>query len=106
MTVRSIYRFPKCHTLTSSGLYLVSCDVLSDGSACGSNYVCVYLYVNGVILSASCSGERVSYGAAVALQLTANDYVWMAVNSGSPCLTLTEGISYNKLSGYLICAQI
>ena len=94
-------------TPTSSGLYLMSYDVLADGSTCGTSDVCVRLYVNGVILSNSCSEVYASGGAAVVLQLTANDSVWMAVNSGHSCLKLNDGGSFhNKFSGYLIYAQI
>ena len=92
-------------TPTISGLYLISYDVLADGS-CGVNDVCALLYVNGVSLSSSCSEVFASGGAAVVLQLTANDSVWMAVNSGHPCLTLDVYSFYNKFSGYLIYAQI
>ena len=92
-------------TPTSSGLYLISYDVLAHGS-CGTNYMCVYLYVNGAVLSSSCSEVYASGGAAVVLQLTANDSVWMAVNSGYLCLRLNAGSVYNKFSGYLIYAQI
>ena len=92
-------------TPTSSGLYLMSYDVVADGS-CGSNHVCVWLFVNGVILSGSCSEAYASGGAAVVLQLTANDSVWLAVASGT-CESITyDDSSYNKFSGYLIYAQI
>ena len=97
--------FSGMFTPTSSGLYLISYDVLAHGS-CGSNHVCAYLYVNGVRLSSSCSEVFASGGAAVVLQLTANDYVWMAVSSAEPCLKLHSSSAYNKFSGYLIYAQI
>ena len=94
-------------TPTSSGLYLISYDVMADSSTCGSNHVRVMLYVNGVELSGSCSKVYASGGAAVVLQLTANDSVWLAVASVAPCLRLHSGGSvYNKVSGYLIHAQI
>ena len=98
--------FSGVFTPTSSGLYLMSYDVLADAT-CSSNHVCAILYVNGVVLSSSCSEAYASGGAAVVLQLTANDSVWLAVSSGAPCLNLNIGGSfYNKFSGYLIYAQI
>ena len=84
-----------------SGLYALSFSVMAD-DVCGSDHICVVMYVDGGISSEACAVYGRTGGIALTAEVTAGDAVWISISSWAPCLTLEDSSSYNKFSGHLI----